>query len=88
MSEPKVLVYTTDPCGYCRMAKMLLEKKSIAYEERIVFGGTPEWEEMMNLTGGAKTVPQIIIDGKPVGGYPELLQLQQSGELDSLLTPA
>ncbi len=85
MSQPKVFLYTTDPCGYCKMAKSLLQKRGVEYEEKLVFGGTPEWEEMIKETGGAKTVPQVIIDGQTIGGYPELLRLHQSGELDSLL---
>jgi glutaredoxin len=67
------------------MAKSLLQKKGVQYEEKMVFGGTPEWEEMIKLTDGAKTVPQVIIDGQAIGGYPDLLRLHQSGELDSLL---
>lgn len=85
MSQPKVFLYTTDPCSYCKMAKSLLKKKGVEYEEKLIFGGTPEWEEMIMLTGGAKTVPQVIIDGQAIGGYPDLLRLHQSGELDSLL---
>ncbi|MFQ5914528.1 MAG: glutaredoxin domain-containing protein [Nitrospinota bacterium] len=85
MSEgPKVFIYTTDPCGYCRMAKSLLDKMGVEYEEKMVFGGTPEWEEMLRVTGGAKTVPQVTVDGQVVGGYPDLLRLQKSGELDAL----
>ena len=88
MSKPKVLIYTTNPCSYCRMAKMLMEKKGIAYEEKLIFGGTPEWEEMLKVTKGAKTVPQVVIGEKPVGGYPELLKLQESGDLDTLVGSA
>lgn len=70
------------------MAKMLMEKKGIAYEEKLIFGGTPEWEEMLKVTKGAKTVPQVVIGEKPVGGYPELLKLQESGDLDTLVGSA
>ena len=88
MSQPTVVIYTTDPCGYCKMAKTLIDKKGVAYDEKMVFGGTPEWEEMLTVTDGAKTVPQVLIDGRTVGGYPDLLKLQKSGELDSLLNLA
>ena len=88
VSQPTVIIYTTDPCGYCKMAKTLFDKKGVAYEEKLVFGGTPEWEEMLTVTDGAKTVPQVLIDGRTVGGYPDLLKLQKSGELDSLLNLA
>ena len=88
MSQPMVIIYTTDPCGYCKMAKTLFDKKGVAYEEKMVFGGTPGWKEMLTLTEGAKTVPQVLIDGQAVGGYPDLLKLQKSGELDSLLNLA
>ncbi len=85
MSTPRVFIYTTDPCSYCRLAKALLDKKGVQYEEKLIFGGTPEWEEMLRVTDGAKTAPQVIIDGQAIGGYQDLLRLQKSGELDSLL---
>lgn len=84
-NQPKVFIYTTEPCGYCKMVKSLLAKKGIPFEEKLVFGGTPEWEEMRRATGGAKTVPQLLINGRVIGGYPDLLRLQESGELDALL---
>jgi glutaredoxin 3 len=80
----KVIVYTTNPCGYCVMAKNLLKKKGVDFEERMVFAGTPDWDEMMSLTGG-KTVPQVLIDGRVIGGLPDLLRLEESGELDLLV---
>ncbi|MFQ5691955.1 MAG: glutaredoxin domain-containing protein [Nitrospinota bacterium] len=85
---PKVFIYTTDPCGYCRMVKSLLDKKGVEYTEKMVFGGTPEWEEMRRVTGGARTVPQVIINGQVIGGYPDLVRLQESGDLDALLNHA
>ena len=83
----KVILYTTNPCGYCVMAKNLLKKKGVEFEERMVFGGTSGWDEMMSLTRG-RTVPQILIDGSVIGGLPDLLRLEESGELDSLLERA
>ncbi len=80
----KVIVYSTNPCSYCVMAKQFLKKKGVKFEEKMVFGGTPDWDEMRDLTKG-RTVPQILIDGRAIGGLPDLLRLEDSGELDSLL---
>lgn len=77
-------MYTTDWCGYCDRAKVLLERKGIPYEE-IRLDDEPDFRRrLLELTGGW-TVPQIVIDGKPVGGYLELWKLDRSGELDELL---
>jgi glutaredoxin 3 len=82
---PKIIVYSTTVCPYCVRAKMLLDKKGAAYEE-INLTKNPEFhDEMLKKTGGKRTVPQIFIGDKHVGGCDELYELEFDGELDSLL---
>jgi glutaredoxin 3 len=78
-----VQMYTTRWCGYCVRAKALLESRGIAFEE-IELDDDPGFRQrLLELTGGW-TVPQILIDGRPIGGYTELWQLDRSGELERL----
>lgn len=66
-----VIIWSKDTCAYCDMAKRLLNKKEIAFvEKRIGYGY--EKEDLLNEVPNARTVPQIIIDGKVIGGYNEL----------------
>jgi glutaredoxin 3 len=77
-------MYTTRWCGYCRRAKTLLEGKGIPYEE-IDLDEDPAFRQtLFDLTGGW-TVPQILVDGRPIGGYTELWGLDRDGRLDELL---
>ena len=79
----EIRVYTTNWCGYCVRTKALLDSKGLPYEE-INLDGDPYFrQKLMELTGGW-TVPQILIDGRPIGGYTELYALARSGRLDSL----
>ena len=71
---PRVTVYTTEPCGYCRTAKALLQKRGIAYEEINLAKDAAGRAKLAELTG-MMTFPQVIIDGKPIGGYQELVRL-------------
>ncbi len=77
-------MYTTRWCGYCVRAKMLLESRGLEYEE-IFLNDDPQFRQrLFDLTGGW-TVPQILIDGEPIGGYTELWRLDKSGQLDERL---
>ena len=81
----KVVIYTGPICNFCSAAKHLLSKKKVNYEE-IDIGDNPEKrEEMLRKSNGMKTVPQIFIGEKHVGGYVELKALENKGELDNLL---
>lgn len=76
----QVTIYTTAWCGYCIRAKALLDAREIPYEE-ISLDGDPHFRRtLMDLTGGW-TVPQILVDGRPIGGYAELWQLDRAGRL-------
>jgi glutaredoxin 3 len=81
---PKIQMYTTKWCGYCVRAKALLDGKGLEYEEINLDGDPGFRQRLFDLTGGW-TVPQILIDGRPIGGYTELWRLDREGELD---TPA
>jgi len=74
-------MYTTTWCGYCVRAKALLDGRGIPYEEIELDDDDPAFrQKLMELTGGW-TVPQIVIDGRPIGGYTELWRLDRDGRL-------
>ena len=80
----KIQMYTTRWCGYCVRAKALLDGRGIPYEEVSLDDDTDFRRKLKDITGGW-TVPQILIDGTPIGGYTELWRLDKSGALDERL---
>lgn len=82
---PKITIYTTSLCPYCRMAKQLLDRKGVAYDEIDVSGRPGLREEMTAKAGGRYTVPQIFIGEHHVGGCDDLYDLDRQGKLDPLL---
>lgn len=81
----KVEIYTTPTCPYCMAAKALLRKKGVAFEETDV-SRDPELRQAMSVrAGGRRSVPQIFIDGKSVGGSDDIHALDAQGRLDGLL---
>ena len=80
----QVTIYSSDLCGFCFRAKRLLQSKQVAYEEINVDGNMEKRRVMMTSTG-ARTVPQIIINGQSVGGCDELYALERGSQLDALL---
>jgi glutaredoxin 3 len=81
---PSVKLYTRRWCGYCTAAERLLEAKGVPYE-RIDTTGDSELRRWLAERTGRTTVPQILIDEVPIGGYDDLRQLDRHGELDRLL---
>ena len=79
----RVQMYTTRWCGYCVRAKALLEQRRIPYEE-ISLDDDPDFRQKLFDLTGRWTVPQILIDDQPIGGYVELWRLAQSGGLEKL----
>ncbi|HLB59700.1 MAG TPA: glutaredoxin 3 [Bdellovibrionota bacterium] len=77
----KVTIYTTDYCGYCRLAKSLLQSKGIKFTEIDVTNDEKMRKKLVEITG-KKTVPQIFFGEKPIGGYDNLVELEKKGELD------
>lgn len=80
----RVKVYSTGTCPVCDRTKALLDKWRIAYDEVRVDQDRPGLREMMKISNGARTVPQIAIDGHWIGGFSELTELHMGGELDHL----
>ena len=82
----KVRIYTTPFCPYCSRAKSLLSKKGVEFEEVDVYMDPNARDEMVEKSGGGRTVPQIFINERHVGGCDELHELERAGELDPLLS--
>lgn len=81
----KVLVYTMKYCPYCENTKRFLKAKSVPFEEVMVADDDEaEWDRLEKLTG-FKTMPQIFVETKFIGGYRELMELDKSGKLDEIL---
>ena len=80
----RIEMYTTRWCGYCVRAKTLLESRGLPFEEISLDDDPGFRRRLVELTGGW-TVPQILIDGRPIGGYTELWRLDRAGTLDELL---
>ena len=76
----QVTVYTTEPCGYCRVAKALLNKRGVQFEE-INLAKDPEGRAELVRVTGMMTFPQVVIDGEPIGGYQELVAADRDGRL-------
>jgi glutaredoxin 3 len=79
----RIQMYTTRWCGYCVRAKALLEERGIEFEE-ISLDDDPAFRQTVYDRTGGWTVPQILLDEKPIGGYVELWRLDQAGGLDGL----
>ncbi len=80
----KVKIYSKTTCPACVMAKDLLDKKGVTYEEIILDNKPEETQELITRTG-MKTVPQIFINGELIGGCSDLMDLDKQKKLDPLL---
>jgi glutaredoxin 3 len=87
MMQPVVTVYVSNWCPYCQRAKSLLRQKQIVFNEVNVEEDEKSRDEMI-ARGNRRTVPQIFIGDKHVGGCDELYALDRSGELDRLIQGA
>jgi glutaredoxin 3 len=83
---PKVVMYCTAVCPYCVNAERLLKSKGVTDIEKIRIDLQPELRELMEEKTGRRTVPQIYIDERHVGGFDDLAALDRSGELNKLLS--
>jgi glutaredoxin 3 len=83
----QITVYTTEPCGYCRVAKALLDKRGVVYEEKNLAKDPEGRAELVRLTG-MMTFPQVVIDGETIGGYQELVAFDKTGGLKELAAAA
>lgn len=84
---PRVDVYTTPSCPFCVRAKRLFAARRIPFREIDVAGDDVLRTELVERTG-RRTVPQIFIDGRSIGGFEELAALDAAGELTALVEPA
>ena len=75
-----VTLYTTEPCGFCKQAKTLLQARGVAYAEVNLAKDPNGRAELVRLTG-MMTFPQVVIDDEPIGGYQELVAADRSGRL-------
>jgi glutaredoxin 3 len=76
----RIRIYTTRWCAYCVRAKALLDARGYEYEE-VSLDDDPAFRQKLFERTGAWTVPQILIDGTPIGGYTELWRLDRDGRL-------
>lgn len=81
----KVVMYTTEVCPYCIRAEQLLNRKGITDIEKIRVDLHPEMRVEMTARTGRRTVPQIYIGSRHIGGYDDMAALDRAGELDLLL---
>jgi len=81
----RVIIYSTGTCPVCDNTKNLLKKWHIPYEEARVDMDRDKLREMLEITEHARSVPQITIDGKWIGGFTELTEMHMEGELDDLV---
>ncbi|TPQ28615.1 glutaredoxin 3 [Methylomonas koyamae] len=81
---PEIIIYTTKICPYCTMAKRLLERKGAGYTE-INVDAEPGLREQMIEKTQRRTVPQIFIGNRHIGGFDDLQALDKNQELDPLL---
>ena len=82
----RVTVYSTAKCTICAKAKSMLSKWNIDFSEIRIDTDNSALKEFGKVIQGARTVPQILIDGKLIGGFSELTELHMDGELDKLMT--
>ena len=80
----KIQIFSKTTCPACVMAKEILTKKGVSYEEVVLDGKPEETQKLMTRTG-MKTVPQIFINEKLIGGCSDLMELDRKNELDPLL---
>ena len=83
MSE--VIIYSSGFCPYCSWAKKMLDAKNVSYSEVRIDQVEGAQQEMLAKSNGQMTVPQIFIDDYHVGGYTDMVKLDQQGKLDPLL---
>jgi glutaredoxin 3 len=79
-----VTLYTTEPCGFCRQAKALLQMRGVAYVE-VNLAKDPEGRAALVALTGQMTFPQIVVGERAIGGFRELVEADRVGSLDDLL---
>jgi GrxC family glutaredoxin len=80
----RIVVYGTSYCGFCTAAESLLKTRGLPFDQIDVTRDPARRKWLIQATG-RRTVPQIFIDGRPIGGYTDLARLARAGELDRML---
>jgi glutaredoxin 3 len=83
----RVTLYTTDPCGFCRQAKALLQSRGVTYDE-VDLAKDPVGRANLVARTGQMTFPQIVVGDRAIGGFRELIEADRAGVLDTLLEAA
>lgn len=81
----RVTVYSTASCPICTRTKVCLDKWHIEFDEIMIDSNHHAMREFAEVTNNARSVPQILIDGKVIGGFSELTELHMDGDLDELM---
>ena len=81
----KIIIYSSNNCGYCELAKNLLDSLRYQYQEINIQEIPNKKDEMLRKSNGRRTVPQIFISDLHVGGYDELNRLHLKGKLTELI---
>ena len=84
MATPKITLYTKDNCPFCVRAKALLLRKGAAFEE-IPVEGRDDLRTWLMETTGQRTVPQVFVGERSLGGFTDVVALDQEGRLDAIL---
>lgn len=80
-----ITIYSSMLCGFCHRAKQLLNQKNLPFDEIDVGERPSAYQEMLKISNGSSSVPQIFIGDTHVGGCDDLFRMDSNGELDSLL---
>ena len=83
----KVILYTTEPCGFCRQAKALLDSRGVEYVE-VSLTKDPDGRARLVQRTGQMTFPQVIAGERVIGGFRELLEADRDGSLEEILSLA
>ena len=83
----RVTLYTTEPCGFCRQAKALLQSRGVTYDE-VDLAKDPVGRANLVARTGQMTFPQIVVGDRAIGGFRELIEADRAGVLDTLLEAA
>jgi len=85
LKQSDVIIYSKFSCPYCKMAKSLLDEKGIKYKEIDIVEDKAQRALMVEKSNGKMTVPQIFINNIHIGGFDDLMQMDEKGDLDALL---
>ena len=80
----RVMLYTTEPCGFCRQAKALLKSRGVSYAE-VNLARDPVGRADLVARTGQMTFPQIVVGDRAIGGFRELIEADRAGVLEALL---